>query len=345
MNNDIELLNLMMDDQADALEVHKPGPYWERKCLTAARNIRQFGLDRFRDPAHGIVISQTEAASFDIRLHLGVNRRAKIARLLLSKPPLQRAIDAQTAMALSIYRERQALFEALMGLSPRAAELLARWELPNRCGYGEINSCRAFGKTFVSESLLLLDVHDHIAQTARLEDARSFAEIGGGYGAYADIVITNLPNVRKVLLVDVAPNLYITYEFMKDVFGNSVRDYRACRDAENIHFRDDDQLEILVLAPHLAEKFTGTIDYFHNKDSFVEMPIDVVGNYSAMVARWLQPTSVVALTSYHEYDLATTYAPDVLKDLFHDQNFLQFDKESLLPDHANRFYVSMNIGD
>jgi putative sugar O-methyltransferase len=304
-----------------------------------AHNIRKFGLDEFRNPAHGIIISQTEAVTFDVRLHMGASRRARLARQLLETTPLRRITDAQANMALSIYRERQALFEECLGLSPRVAELLKNYTLANRGGFGEINTCTLFDQTFASEAILLLDVHDHIEQVVSLAGVTSFAEIGGGYGAYADIVLQNLVSVRKVLLIDVAPNLYITYQFLKDLYGDAVRDYRTLSNASRIEFHDDDDLEILVLAPHLAERFVGSIDYFHNKDSFVEMPIPIARNYSRMASTWLRPSSVVALTSYREYDLMTTFDPNILVEMFSGE-FIRFDRSSLLPGHVNAYNVA-----
>ena len=42
---------------------------------------------------------------------------------------------------------------------------------------------------------------------------KSFFEIGGGFGANVHFLVTNFPNINKIIYLDIAPNIYLGTEF------------------------------------------------------------------------------------------------------------------------------------
>ncbi len=329
----------MMQDQAQTPPEYRPGPYWGHKCDVIASNIDRFGMSNFRDPSTGIIISQTEAVHLDIRLQLGESVRQNLARFILGIFPFSPFLDACVRNTNSIYSERLAYLIQDWTRSERVQELLDKYRLEHSDRLGSINWYVDNECSCPTEYIVFLDAHDRIAKYVDFRNITSIAEIGGGYGAYADLLISNYTNIRKILLVDIAPNSYITYQYLRMRHGGAVRDYRSVRTQEEISFTANDELEILILAPNLLPRFRGNIDHFHNKDPFVEMPWDTAANYSALIGSILQPNGSISLSSYGGFDLATTFDPSKLPSLF-ARDFRTFEVTSVLAGRSNHFFVA-----
>ena len=82
----------------------------------------------------------------------------------------------------------------------------------------------------------------------------------------------NYPNIRKVLYLDVPPNLYIGTQYLKVFYGDRIRDYRETRSLSTIQFSNDKEIEIIAIAPWQLSQVSAQFDIFHNAHSFVEMP-------------------------------------------------------------------------
>ena len=46
----------------------------------------------------------------------------------------------------------------------------------------------------------------------------SFLEIGGGFGANIDFIITNFPNIKKIIYLDAIPNIYVGTMYLKNKY-------------------------------------------------------------------------------------------------------------------------------
>jgi putative sugar O-methyltransferase len=84
----------------------------------------------------------------------------------------------------------------------------------------------------------------------RLLEGRVLFEIGGGFGASVHILLQNYPDLKKVLYLDIAPNLYLGTEYFRALYPSSIRHYM---ETNSIRFREDDSLEILCNAPWQIE--------------------------------------------------------------------------------------------
>jgi hypothetical protein len=167
-------------------------------------------------------------------------------------------------------------------------------------------------------------------------------EIGGGYGANIHLLLENYKNIRKVLYLDIPPNLYVGTQYLKAFYSAAVFDYRALRHLDSIRFSSDDNIEIFCITPWQIEKFKSAVNIFLNSHSFVEMPKNVVKNYVDNFNSFPHSEdSEIALTTYDGYDLNTTFHPDDLPKFFEGRRFDYFEEDTLLvSSRKNLYFVS-----
>ena len=117
-----------------------------------------------------------------------------------------------------------------------------------------------------------------------------------------------------------------------------MKDYLNVRSGK-IEFSKNDNLEIICIPPWKIMDLNVKIDLFQNSNSFVEMPKNVILNYSSYIEKILHFNSKVALSSYAKFNPNTTLDPATLEDFFN----LDFDIEfapSMVPKQKNIYLVS-----
>ena len=91
-----------------------------------------------------------------------------------------------------------------------------------------------------------------------------------------------------------------------------MKSYTDLRGRTEIRFEDNNDLEILCIAPWQIESLRCDVDIFHNAYSFVEMPKEVVKNYSKFVKSLMTENGQVCLICYDNFNLSTTFDPKQL---------------------------------
>jgi putative sugar O-methyltransferase len=232
--------------------------------------------------------------------------------------------------------------QEILKLKERTGDLLEKYNIP----YSLLGEC--LSKVNINECdysihyLDLLEQHDNIASHIKFNDASSIFEIGGGFGVNTHLLLENYKNIRKILYLDIPPNLYVGTQYLKAFYGDSVFDYKSLRGLESIKFSDDDSLEIFCVAPWQIEKFNSAVDIFINAHSFVEMPINVVKNYvDKFNAFHNSMNAAIALTTYDCFNLDTTFHPNKLPEFFESRTFDYFEADKLLnSSRKNLYFVS-----
>jgi putative sugar O-methyltransferase len=208
---------------------------------------------------------------------------------------------------------------------------------------GCLQKAKIDGQDFSVFYLSVLEQQDNLASLIKFNKIKSVFEIGGGFGANIHILLENYKNIKKVIYLDIPPNLYIGTQYLKAFYGSAVFDYRALRSRDSIKFSENDDLEIFCIAPWQIEKFNSKIDLFINSHSFVEMPEYIVKNYVNNIQRLPgSEASAIALTTYSCFDLNTTFHPDKLPKFFKKRKFIHFKKDSFPTSSfmKNIFFIS-----
>ena len=283
IQDDIPLLELMMADQINAKSLYIPGPHWlpyQRRVLAA---LRSNGLLNFRS-SEAISKGYGDPMACDPLQALFAQDSAKfwLASRMISLPVFsrlvveyRRLIDFQSRRHLR-YRDRW--FRESFGDWYRA--MLDEPGLPDTLIGGCNNFVEIGGDKLAYLYLSMLRLYDNFFTSGvRFDEANSFMEIGGGFGALTHILLHRHTNIRKVIYIDIPPILYVASQFLKFIFGESVKDYQATKASSSLTFSNNDEREILCLCPWQIEQLQGLeIDIFWNSTSFQEMVPSAVQN-------------------------------------------------------------------
>ena len=284
IKDDVDLLNLMVHDQDLQAALYRPGPFWNDLTAAALQEIRSKGIADFRGASSPMGWGFTD------------NTFHETASL---EPHHKAVLD-----------------------NPRLPYLLAKYNIPETTLCGCLSYVTVAGRRISRHYLNLIDQHDRIKGAVRFSTARSMFEIGGGFGVNIHLLLSNYPNLKKILYLDVPPNLYIGTQYLKMFYGDAVRDYRVTQNAREIAFRDDDSLEIIAIAPWQIEKVRAKLDIFYNAHSFVEIPKPTIANYVNKIRHFPEfYATQIVLLSYSCFDLSTTFNPDELPSFFPEKRF------------------------
>jgi putative sugar O-methyltransferase len=311
------LLASMLQDAAAQSELYRPGAYWNRKTKNTADQISRHGIGDFRGATSTIGLSFTDSVYVDVRHDLNGGVRSVLRTFLTSAFPINRIFNSQVALTRAHEAEARRLRSIMLRESHRVRELVERYCFPPSLLGGCLEYVELGERRIATHYLNVLHQHDRVASKCRFSDVSSILEIGGGFGANIHCLIENYPKLRKVVYLDIPPNLYIGTQYLRAIYGAAVIDYGQTRGLSQIEFSDNDNLEILAIAPWQIERLAVSIDLFYNAHSFVEMPADVISNYARHVAalRGFDRTRVVMLT-YNNFDPRTTLDPERLPGCF-----------------------------
>lgn len=341
LKDDLELLDIMLTDSKSQPPLYHPGPYWATKAKNAANEIKRCGIADFRGSTNLVGLSYADNLYLDCRdAHNHGLRR--IALWLTKTYPLSKIYEAQVRWTESYANESIIYAQEILNIKEKTRNLLKKYTVP----YSLLGKClrkaEIDGHDYSIHYLNILEQHDNIASRIKFNDAYSIFEIGGGFGTNIHLLLDNYKNIRKVLYLDIPPNLYVGTQYLKAFYGTAVSDYRDLKDLVSIKFSTDDNIEIFCIAPWQIENFESTVDIFMNSNSFVEMPKNVVKNYVDKFNGF--PGSVnaaIALTTYDGFDLNTTFHPSELPKFFKNRRFDYFEVDTLLTSSRNNlFFVS-----
>jgi putative sugar O-methyltransferase len=347
---DPALLEALLTDAERADGIYAPGPYWAAKSKTAAAQIRASGIADFRGASSAVGVSYTDSVPVDRRLELPsdikgltlsrvLGRGSRASRGMRNHVALM--FDNQVSLTQSMWEQWLEYKRQYLTDDERVRGLLAEYTLGDTLRGGCLDFVVIDGEPISCHYLELLLTHHHLAEQIEFGRYRTMFEIGGGFGANVHILISNYPNLRKFVYLDIAPNLYVGTQYLKSLYGSSVKTYSDLRDEKSIVFSTSDDLEVLCIAPHQIERLDVAVDIFENCHSFVEMPAAVVANYASHVTRLANPAgSALGLVSYDGSDPNTTWDPEQLPSFF-DRAFTRSTHPKLALRRFDYHYVSV----
>ena len=333
------LLNELVKDEKNIDKtLYSSGPYWSHKNSRAILEIKKKGLKDFRGLTAGIGSSFSDNLILDIRNEL--NNNGRIAGKIFSLPILNIIYNNQlkiTKNHLDNFIKNQSI---VYQNNESVKKLLNKFKFKNTTDFGCIQSFEFLNKNYSCHYLNMANRVDKLSKSFDFKNIKSFFEIGGGFGANVHFLVTNFPNIKKILYLDIVPNIYVGTEYLRHHFKDNVKDYLELRNFEKIGFSKNDELEILCIPPWLIEKVEAEIDHFHNAASFVEMPKMVIKNYIKYIKKL--KTKEISLISYDGFNLETTLNPKELNSFF--DNKLNVSWENRLIEEYKRkdIYLTSN---
>jgi len=330
--------NLIKDEKKIDRLLYSSGPYWDYKNSRAILEIRKGGLGDFRGTSAGIGTSFADNLVLDTRNEFNI--KGRIIGKIFSFPFLNKFFSSQlntTQNHINSFIINQAI---VYQNNKNVENLINKYQFKNTTEFGCIQIFEKLKKKYSIIYLQMADRIDKLSKSFNFKNIKSFFEIGGGFGANVHFLITNFPNIKKILYLDAVPNIYVGTKYLEHHFGKKVKNYLDLKNLDKIKFQNNDELEILCVPPWLIEKVDAEIDHFHNAASFVEMPKIVIDNYIKFIKKF--KTREISLISYDGYDLKTTFNPEEL-NLFFDNKLKISWKNNLIEEYNRKLiYLTSN---
>ena len=306
------LKELVKDEKKFDSTLYSSGSYWNYKDRRALLEIKKKGLKDFRGLTAGIGSSFADNLILDIRNEFGF--KGRLVGKIFSLPILEKIFNAQLIMTrgyLNSFIKNQAI---VYQNNKNVQNLINKYKFDNTTDFGCVQLFEYLNKKYSCHYLLMADRIDKLSESFDFKVIKSFFEIGGGFVANIHFLVTNFYNIKKILYLDTVPNIYVGTSYLKQHFGNNVKDYLELKNLNKISFSKNNELEILCIPPWLIEKVDVQIDHFHNAASFVEMPKIVIKNYVKFIKKF--KTKEISLLSYDNFDSKTTFNPEELNEFF-----------------------------
>ncbi|MDA8758156.1 putative sugar O-methyltransferase [Flavobacteriaceae bacterium] len=325
-----ELLINMLDHQSKSNDLYKPGSYWQNKTKNATNRIIKFGLNDFRSHRSLIGLSFADNPILDIRSFWDSGLRLVFIRLLIFFVPFKKIFLGQLKFTQNLFDQNKILKRQIFTKSKLYSD--SRFKIPENSTKG---GCEDFveikGKKISSIYIKILSELKVVSSKIDYTKGKSFLEIGSGFGVLPHLMIENFPNIKKIVVVDIAPNLYISNMYLQSFYGDSVRSFDSFPIGEKIKFKEDDSLEIYFLLPDQILELDIKFDYFNNSHSFIEMPSEIVANYAHKVQLLLNEGSRVSMLSYKS-TRDDTLDPNNLPAFFNNLDFNTFEDSDIFGD-------------
>ena len=333
------LLDLLIKDEKKIdKELYSSGPYWNYKNSRAIIEIKKKGLEDFRGITSGIGTSFADNLVLDVRNEFNI--KGRIVGKIFSLPFLNTIFSEQmktTKVYLDSFVKNQAI---LYQNSQNVRNLISKFKFNNTTDFGCIQSFKYLNKNYSCHYLNMAYRINNLSKYFDFKNIKVYFEIGGGFGSNIHFLITNFPNIKKILYLDIVPNIYVGTEYLRYYYKEKVKDYLELKNLDKISFSKNNELEIFCVPPWLIEKIDTEIDHFHNAASFVEMPKKVISNYVKFIKRL--NTKEISLISYSGFDLKTTFNPEELNSFFDDKLTVSW-KNSLIEEYNRKeIYLTSN---
>ena len=324
------LLQTLIDDEKKINKnLYSPGPYWEYKCKKIYNEIIKKSLHNFRGLNSGVGTSYCDNIVLDIRNELGLRGRLVNFFLKGSLNPLRKLFDLQVRNSqdyINLYLE---LKSHKYTTSSKVKDLINHYNINDSSEYGCVDKFNYLGKDYSCQYIEIANDINFLEKFHNFRKISSFFEIGGGFGSKVHFLLNNFSNIRKIIYLDIVPNIFIGTEYLRKFFKHNVIDYLKTRNLDSISFSNNNDLEILCLPVWEIEKLSVEIDYFHNSHSFVEMPKNIVENYYNFIKKNMKINSSLSLISYLGFDLNTTYDPLLINKIFENSLKINYFTDSV----------------
>ena len=318
IENNIDLMKQIHSESLRAGLLYQPGSYWRTKTRNAVSEIKSKGLVDFRGFHNGAAASFGDNPSVDFRDQINSSiRNILFGRFIDLIKPFRMAFDEASGLAQIQFEVGLAYKNQFRLNDDKIVDLIYKYKhLETLLGNPVDVITTQDNFQFSNHYLDLIYSQQNFDDYARFNEAHCFMEIGGGFGANVHILVERFPNIKKILYVDISPNLYVAIQYLKAFYGKSVR-YVSPSDTSRIEFSKTDELEIICILPSSIEFTRASVDIFWNAHSFVEMPKEVVANYVRHVLRLQSKKGMrICLLSYEYFDSNTTFDPRSLSDFF-----------------------------
>ena len=262
----------------------------------------------------GTGTSYADNIILDIRNEFNI--KGKILGKIYSLPGFNKVFNEQLKLTKNYISTINKYRGIVYRNNQNVKNLISKYKFENTTDFGCVRSFKYLDKDYSCWYLNMADRIDKMSNSFDFKKINSFFEIGGGFGSNLHFLLTNYPNIKKILYLDIVPNIYVGTEYLRHHYKEKVKDYQQLKNLDKISFLNNDELEIFCIPPWLIEKVETKIDHFHNAASFVEMPKKVIQNYIKFIKKF--ETKEISLISY-DGSFDSTFNPQELNTFFENK--------------------------
>ena len=312
--SDKNLLNsLIQDEKKQNRNLYSAGPYWKAKNSKTILELKKKGLKDFRGIKSGVSTSFSDNLVYDIRNEFNISGRI-VGNLIYKFPFVRKIFDAQLKLTSNYINRHLKSLSLIYPNDQKVVNLIKKYKFKQTVNFGSVQNFKYNDERYSTHYLQMAYRIDQLSKYFDFNKINSILEIGGGFGSNIHFLLTNFQNIRKVVYLDIVPNIFVGTQYLKSIFKENVKDYLFFRNKNEIDFEKNDKLEIYCLPAWEIKKLCCKIDHFHNASSFVEMPNNVIENYASFIKK-LNPEEI-SLISYGQHNPKTTFEPEKLNLYF-----------------------------
>ena len=337
-NNYLLLNSLVNDEKKINRKLYSAGPYWGYKTKKILHSIKKVGINDFRGFDSGVGSSYTDNIILDYRNELGI--KGRILSLITHFPLINKIFNGQVNLTFSTIKKYIQANAKCYENNEKVKYLIEKYKIENSTGFGCKLKFQFKKKEYSCHYLDMCERIDTINKFINFEKIHTFFEIGGGFGSNVHLLLSNFKNIKKVIYLDIVPNLFVGTEYLRSFYGDSVKDYNFLKNKNKISFSNNDELEIFCLAPWQIENISAVVDHFHNSASFQEMPENVIKNYVKYIFQLFYKNISISLISYDGWNKNNTLDPKTLNNLFGDRLVIKEIPELVNTEKKNFYLIS-----
>jgi putative sugar O-methyltransferase len=268
----LKLNNILLNDLITGFKKNSyknTSKYWHRRANRSLNEIIKKGIFDFRGHLSGIGIGYADHRNIDIRNILG--KKEKMASIIFNLPILRSVYSKQLKLTKKYCYDYLNFKKQFYQNSPIVIKLLEKYKFENTVNFGAIDKIQYQNQDISTLHLIMANRMDFVDQKINLNEINSYCEIGGGFGANVQFLLSNFKNIKKVILIDIFPTIFILSEYLRSIYKKNVIDYTVIKQMNEIKFKKNNDLEIYCVPNFEAYKINDNIDHLHNAHSFVEM--------------------------------------------------------------------------
>lgn len=315
------LKTLLRDDKK---KFYQPNSGWKYKLKTTLSELTKKGIQNFRGLESGVSSSFGDNLISDVRNEY--NGSLKKFSKIFSLPGFRNIFSSQLKLTNRYINENLKNLQIIYSNNHNVLKLIEKYNFEGSVSFDCKLKFDYLNKSYSITFLEMANKVEILNKHFNFSKLNSFMEIGGGFGANIHFLVKNFPNIKKIIYLDVVPNLYVGTEYLRFHFKDKVKDYLSVKDSDKIEFSKNDDLEIICIPPWEIEKISSEIEHFHNANSFVEMTQETIKDYYQQIKRLR--IKQISIISYEKSPSMVTQ-PEEINKIMDDKLKVSFESTAI----------------
>ena len=278
-----KIIDQMFEGLASGPKVYQPSEFWKQLNEKNVQQLEQSGIANIKRTLAQNYFTWVVGLRSPLFKHLASLMKPRDWAAILKGLPL---FSRESGLGFRRFYELQ-IFTRMVWI---VAKRIDKQSFLNRLVEPEFgNPFRTyFEDRLISQDLANSIIELYSALEAKMpltNDAFTVCEVGAGYGRNA-YTFLSLFSECKYIIVDIPPALYVSQEYISNIFPNkNVMKFREFSSFDEIA-EDFDKADVVFLLPHQSKYIQDkSVDYFINISSFHEMNFDQVAEYFDIIER------------------------------------------------------------